>query len=134
MNMSVDVMSAVLHKALLGFFTDLMTKATTVSLLPITSQVGIPSNISFKEQSKKRAIDEPVKKILAALYTTLTRPSLLFVIKLHSSTMQHNRWLVFLLPGQARHRAYWLSLSSWDITDIKKKNEKREIHLQYRHQ
>ncbi len=137
--MSVDVMSAVLHKALLGFFTDLMTKATTVSLLPITSQGGIPSNISFKEQSRKRAIDEPVKKILAALYTTLKRPSLLFVIKLHSSTVQNNCWLVFLLPGQARHcasvyKTYWLSLSSWDITDIKKKNEKREIHLQYRHQ
>jgi hypothetical protein len=31
--MSVDVMSAVLHKALLGFFTDLMTNATTASLL-----------------------------------------------------------------------------------------------------
>jgi hypothetical protein len=53
MNMSVDVMSAVLHKALLGFFTDLMTKATTVSLLPITSQRGIPSDISSKEQGKK---------------------------------------------------------------------------------
>jgi len=124
--MSVDVMSAVLHKALLGFFTDLVTKATTVSLLHITSQGGIPSNISFKEQSKKRAIEEPVKKILAALYTTLTRPALLFVIKLHSSTVQNNRWLVFLLPGQARHcasvnKTYWLSLSSLDIRHKKRK-------------
>jgi hypothetical protein len=49
--MSFDVMSAVLHKALLGFFTDLITKATTASLFEVQpDQRVFKSNLGEKNK------------------------------------------------------------------------------------
>jgi hypothetical protein len=69
--MSVDVMSAVLHKALLGFFTDLMTNATTASLLKynhIEAQLS-SSNLGLAEHLLALKM---ILNVIFALCTTLS--------------------------------------------------------------
>jgi hypothetical protein len=83
--MSFDAMSAVLHKALLGFFTDFITKATTASLFEVQpDQRVFKSNLGEKNKHEHwtiRALFRTLHSIVLTKKLQLQLELQLFCIK-----------------------------------------------------